>query len=181
MLPGCAIASLRAQVTFINVDELAARPSTNAIATRAQSPPLNVQVAVVRFLPANAARPVPDFTNAASLHAVVAALSKQGQVNLLCSGHRLAAGGTNTTVAFDPDEDTPAGINLRTLFGKKAEPAPKPAVPDISFLSAEDRECPLTGQRAVKPGELIVAATSTSLDPKQPEFIYVLLRFEEAN
>lgn len=83
----------------------------------------------------------------------------------------------------DPDEDEPAGINLRALFGKKkkAEPPPKSAVPDISFLSLEDREIPLSGQRPVKSGELVVISTPTNRDLKQPEFIYMLLRFTEAD
>ncbi|MEQ2006339.1 MAG: hypothetical protein ABMA26_06045 [Limisphaerales bacterium] len=83
----------------------------------------------------------------------------------------------------DPDDDEPAGLNLRALFGKKKkeEPPPKSAVPDISYLSAEDREIPLSGQRPVKPGELIVISTPTGRDPKQPEFIYLLVRFTEAD
>lgn len=82
----------------------------------------------------------------------------------------------------DPDEDDRPGLNLRGLFGKKKEePPPKSAAPDISFLTLEDREIPLSGQRPVKPGELIVLSTPTSRDPKQPEFIYLLVRFTEAD
>lgn len=83
----------------------------------------------------------------------------------------------------DPDEDEPAGLNLRALFGKKkkAEPPPKSVVPDISFLTLEDREIPLSGQRPVKPGELVVISTPTNRDPKQPEFIYLLVRFTDAD
>ena len=85
-------------------------------------------------------------------------------------------------VSEDGDDDEPAGLNLRALFGKKKTvPPAKSAVPDISFLSAEDREIPLSGQRPVKPGELVVIATPTSLDPKQPEFIYLLLQFTDAD
>jgi hypothetical protein len=81
----------------------------------------------------------------------------------------------------DDDEDDRAGINLRALFGKKKAPPPKAAVPDISFLSAEDREIPLRGQRPVLPGELIVLSTSTGPDPKQAEYIYLLVRFTAAD
>jgi hypothetical protein len=82
----------------------------------------------------------------------------------------------------DPDEDEPAGLNLRALFGKKkkAEPPPKSVVPDISFLTLENQEIPLSGQRPVKPGELIVISTPTNRDPKQAEFIYLMVRFTEA-
>ena len=81
----------------------------------------------------------------------------------------------------DDDEDERAGVNLRSLFGKKKkeEPPPKSKVPDISFLSAEDRITPLNGKRPVKPGELIVVSTPTNLDPKQPEYIYLLLRLTD--
>lgn len=254
-----------AQVIFINVDDIPPDASTNLTATASNSPPLSVQAAVVRFLPAKAGKPVPEFTSESSLASVVATLAKQGQVNLLYSGDRATPGGTNNTAVFDSverrpafsthaalnqnltnrefglrltlkvrplvdgrtelnwsgrfmwssdllnawagekylvfgmrvaqlirpglfyyqsdddDEDDRAGINLRALFGKKKEPPPKSAVPDISFLSAEDREIALFGQRAIKPGELVVIATPTVLDAKQPEFIYLLLRFAEAD
>ncbi len=83
----------------------------------------------------------------------------------------------------DPDEDDRPGINLRGLFSKKKkdEPPPKSTAPDISFLALEDRAIPLSGQRALKAGELIVLSTPTGTDPKQPEFIYLLMRFTEAD
>ena len=80
----------------------------------------------------------------------------------------------------DPDDDDRAGINLRSLFGKKKDPPAKTA-PDISFLSTQNREIPLIGQRSVKSGELIVIATPTSQDPKEPEFIYLLLQFTDTD
>ena len=81
----------------------------------------------------------------------------------------------------DPDEDDRAGIDLRALFGKRKAPPAKESVPDISFLSAEDREIALSGSRPVKPGELIVLATPSNQDPKQPEFIYLLLQFSDTD
>lgn len=254
-----------AQVIFINVDDIPPDASTNLTATATNSPPLTVQAAVVRFLPAKAGKPVPEFTGDSSLASVVAALAKQGQVNLLYSGDRVTPGGPGGVAVFDsverrpafsthtalnqnltnrefglrltlkvrplvdrttelnwsgrfmwsadllnawagekylvfgmkvaqfarpglfyyqsddPDEDEPAGLNLRALFGKKKAAPAKEVVPDISFLSAEDREIPLSGQRAVKPGELVVVSTPSVLDPKQPEFIYLLLRFTEGD
>lgn len=255
----------RAQVTFINVDDLPATGSTNRTATATNAPPLQLHAAVVRFLPAKAGAAAPEFTGEATLASVVASLAKQGQVNLLYVGDRVTPEGTNQTAVFDSverrpafatqaelnqtltnrefglrltlrarplvdgrteldwqgrfmwssdllnawsgekylvfgmrvaqfirpglfyyqsdedDEDDRAGLNLRALFGKKKTPPPKAAVPDISFLSAEDRKIPLSGQRPVKPGELVVLATATSLDPKQPEFIYLLLRHTAAD
>ncbi len=81
----------------------------------------------------------------------------------------------------DPDEDDRAGIDLRALFGRKKAAPPKETVPDISFLSAEDREIALSGQRPVKPGELIILATPSHQDPKQPEFIYLLMQFSDTD
>jgi len=83
----------------------------------------------------------------------------------------------------DPDEDEPAGLNLRALFGKKKKeaPPPKSVVPDISFLALEDREIPLSGQRPVKSGELVIVSTPTNSDPKQPEFIYLLVQFTDTD
>ena len=220
---------------------------------------------MVRFLPAKTGKPAPEFPPEATMSSVIALLSKQGQVNLLYAGDRLAPGGTNFSCVFDSverrpafstqgslnqnltnrefglrltvkarplvagateldwqgrfswssdllnawsgekylvfgmrvaqlirpglfyyesedeDEDDRAGINLRALFGRKKAPPPKQTVPDISFLSAEDREIALSGQRPVKPGTLVVVSTPTALDPKQPEFIYLLLQFIETD
>ncbi len=257
-------ASGRAQVIFINADDIPPAVSTNLTAAATNAPPLTLLVAVVRFLPSKAGKPSPEFPPAATIASVIAILAKQGQVNLLYSGDRLTPGGTNNTARFDSverrpafsthtnlnhsltnrefglrlqfkarplvdgtteldwqgrfswssdllnawagdkylvfgmrvaqlirpglfyyqsedeDEDDRAGINLRALFGRK-KPAPvKETVPDISFLSAEDREIALSGQRSVKPAELVIVATPTSLDPKQPEFIYLLLQFSDA-
>ena len=255
---------LPAQVIFINVDDLPANASTNLTATATNTPPLTLRAAIVRFLPAKAAKAAPEFGVDSTLSGVVAALAKQGQVNLLYSGDRVTPGGTNNQAVFDsverrpafstdatqnqaltnrefglrltlnarrlldnttelrwegrfmwssdllnswagekylvfgmrvaqlirpglfyyqsddPDDDDRAGINLRALFGKKKDPPPK-AAPDISFLSAQDREAPLTGQRPVKSGELIVIATPTGQDPKEPEFIYLLLQFSDTD
>lgn len=252
-----------AQVIFINVDDIPAAAATN-FAANAGAPPLHLHAAVVRFLPAKAAKTAPEFTGESTLAAVVAALAKQGQVNLLYSGDRITPGGAVSQAVFDsverrpafstsaelnqsltnrefglrltlkarpltdghteldwqgrfmwssdllnawagekylvfgmkvaqfarpglfyyqsddPDEDEPAGLNLRSLFGKKKAAPAKEIVPDISFLSAEDREIPLSGQRPVKPGELVVISTPTNRDPKQQEFIYLLVRFTEA-
>lgn len=255
---------LSAQVIFINVDDIPPNASTNLTSTATNAPPLTLRAAVVRFLPANATKVVPEFGGDSTLPGVLATLAKQGQVNLLYSGDRVTPGGTNQTAVFDsverrpafstdasqnqnltnrefglrltvkarplvdrttellwegrfmwssdllnswagekylvfgmrvaqlirpglfyyqsddPDEDDRAGINLRALFGKKKDPPPK-AAPDISFLSAQDREIPLIGQRPVKAGELIVIATPTGQDPKEPEFIYLLLQFSDTD
>lgn len=254
-----------AQVIFINVDDIPSVVDTKLAATASNAPPLQLQAAVVRFLPAKATKAGPDFAGDSTLASVVTALAKQGQVNLLFSGDRVTPGGAGSTATFDSverrpafstqadlnqnltnrefglrlsvtvrplldgrtelnwlgrfmwssdllnawtgekylvfgmrvaqlirpglfyyesdddDDDGRAGLNLRALFGKRKEPPPKSAVPDISFLSADDREIPFIGQRAIKPGELIVISTPTNLDPKQPEFIYLLIRFADAD
>lgn len=259
------VPALSAQVIFINADDIPTDVSTNLTATATNAPPLMLQAAVVRFLPAKVGKPTPEFLPAATMASVIATLAKQGQVNLLYSGDRLTPGGTNSTAKFDSverrpafsthtslnhsltnrefglrlqlkarplvdgtteldwqgrfmwssdllnswagerylvfgmrvaqlirpglfyyqsedeDEDAQAGINLRALFGKKKTAPAKETVPDISFLSADDREIALSGQRPVKPGELIVLATPANLDPKQPEFIYLLLQFTVAD
>lgn len=259
------VPALSAQVIFINADDIPTDVSTNLTATATNSPPLMLQAAVVRFLPAKAGKPTPEFPPAATMASVIATLAKQGQVNLLYSGDRLTPGGTNSSAKFDSverrpafsthtslnhsltnrefglrlqlkarplvdgtteldwqgrfmwssdllntwagekylvfgmrvaqlirpglfyyqsedeDEDAQAGINLRALFGKKKTAPAKETAPDISFLSAEDREIALSGQRPVKPGELIVLATPANVDPKQPEFIYLLLQFSVAD
>ena len=259
------VPALSAQVIFINADDIPPDVSTNLVATATNSSPLMLQAAVVRFLPAKAGKPTPEFPPAATMASVIATLAKQGQVNLLYSGDRLTPGGTNNAARFDSverrpafsthtnlnhsltnrefglrlqlkarslvdgtteldwqgrfmwssdllntwagerylvfgmrvaqlirpglfyyqseddDEDAQAGINLRALFGKKKTAPAKETVPDISFLSAEDREIALSGQRPVKPGELVVVATPANLDPKQPEFIYLLLQFSVAD
>jgi hypothetical protein len=250
-----------AQVIFINVDDIPFHASTNT-GIAPHIPSLHLHTAIVRFLPAKISKPIPEFTGDATMAAVVSALAKQGQVNLLYSGDRVAPGGIDSVAIFDSverrpafstkaklnqtltnrafglrltlkarplvngsvelkwngdftwssdllnawsgekylvfgmrvaqfarpglfyyedadqGEDEPAGLNLRSLFGRKKEALPKSVVPDISFLSADDRKIPLIGQRSVKPGELIVVSTVSNLDPEQPEVVFLLLRFE---
>lgn len=257
--PACA------QVTFINADDIPPTLSTNLTATGTNTPPLTIRVAVVRFLPAKSGKAAPEFPGVPTMPSVIAALAKQGQVNLLYAGDRLTPGTTNDAATFDsverrpafstredlnhsltnrefglrlrvqarplvdgktdldwqgrftwssdllnawagekylvfgmrvaqllrpglfyyqsedPDEDDRAGIDLRALFGKRKTAPAKESVPDISFLSAEDREIALSGSRPVKPGELIILATPSHQDPKQPEFIYLLLQFSDTD
>ncbi len=258
---------LPAQVIFINADDLALASASTNLTAAASTPPVHLHAAIVRFLPGKGGKSAPEFPGESTLAAVVAALAKQGQVNLLYSGDRVSPGGPGHPATFDsverrpafstqaaanqaltnrefglrltlktrplvdgrteldwqgrflwssdllnswagekylvfgmrvaqlarpglfyyqsddPDEDDRPGLNLRGLFSKKKkdEPPPKSAAPDISFLALENREIPLSGRRPVKPGELIVISTPTNLDPKQPEFIYLLVRFTEAD
>ena len=256
-----AVKPAAAQVIFINADELPPE-ATNQLASTSVLPPCEMQVALVRFLPAKASKPVPEFPDGSELISIIPTLSKQGQVNLLYIGNRNVRGGqgTNAIASFDsverrpafslhkelnqtltnrefglwlglmvrplaekqvelnwngrfmwsPDllnawagekylvfgmrvaallrpglfyyesdndeEDTPAGINIGALFKRKSKTPPKEKVPDISFLSAEDREIPIAGSHAVGEGQTVIFSTRVNDDPKAPEYIYLVLQ-----
>ena len=97
--------SLPAQVTFIDAGTLADTAAT----APARERPVRLTVAVLRFLPqSRAGRYVGLLPTNGPLTQVVAALGKQGQVNLLYLGDRDLAGATNAAACFDSAERRPA-------------------------------------------------------------------------